>query len=62
MEDLEDTQDFDEYALHNVFTPDAGKNSLIMKVMNMLRKEGTSQVMIHLIHCMLIFHNINSKR
>ena len=26
MEDLEDTQDFDEYNLPNVFTPDAGKH------------------------------------
>ena len=49
MEDLEDTQDFDEYALFYVFPPDSGKISLIIKVMNLLRKEGTSQIIIHLI-------------
>ena len=27
MEDLEDTQDFIEYALPDVFTPDTGKKS-----------------------------------
>ena len=62
MEDLEDTQDFDEYALPDVSPPDAGKNYPIMKVMNMLRKEGTSQIMIYLIQCMLTLHNIKSKR
>ena len=62
MEDLEDTQYFDEYTLPDVFPSDAGKFSLIMKVMNLLRKEGTSQIMIHLIQCMLTFHNIKSKR
>ena len=36
--------------------------SLIMKVMNLLRKEVTSKIMIHLIQCMLTFHNIKSKR
>ena len=40
MEDLEDTQYFDEYALPDVFPPDAGKFYLIMNVMNMLQKEG----------------------
>ena len=35
---------------------------LILKLMNMLRKEGTSQIMIHFIQCMLIFHNIMSNR
>ena len=34
---------------------------LIMKVMNMLRKEGVSQIIIHLIPCMLTLHNIKSK-
>ena len=62
MEYLEDTQDFDEYALFGVSAPDAGKSSLIIKVMNMLRKEGTSQIMIHIIRCMFTFHNIKSKR
>ena len=61
MEDLEDTQDLDEYNLPDVFPPDAGNFSLIMKVTNLLRKEGTSQIMIHLIQFMLIFHNIKSK-
>ena len=38
MEDLQGTQDFYEYALNDVLPPDAGKKSLIMKVINMLRK------------------------
>ena len=62
MEYLEYTQDFDEYSLPDVFPPDAGKFSLIMKVINMLWKEGRIQIMIHLVQCMLIFHNIKSKR
>ena len=37
------------------------KHYLIMKVMNTLRKDGTSQIMIHLTHCMLKFYNINTK-
>ena len=35
---------------------------LIMKVMNLLKNEDTSQIMIHLIQCMFTFHNIMSKR
>ena len=62
MEDIEDTQDFDEYALSDVPPPDSGNVSLIMKVMNLLRKEVTIQIMIHLVQCMLTFHNINQKR
>ena len=34
MEDLEDNQDFYEYALPDVFTPDARKISMVIKVMN----------------------------
>ena len=45
MEDLEDTQYFYEYALPDVFTTDAGKFSMVMKVMNMLREEGTSKIL-----------------
>ena len=61
MEDLED-----KYLMSTlypmVFPSDAGNFSLIMKVMNPLRKEGTSQIIIHLIQCMLAFQNIKSKR
>ena len=42
MEDIEDTQYYDDYALPDVPPPDAEKTSLIMTVMNMLQKEGTS--------------------
>ena len=45
MEDLEDIQDFYEYALPDVFNPDAGKFYMVMKVMNLLREEGTSQIL-----------------
>ena len=38
------------------------KTSLIKKVMNVLWKEGKSQITIHLIQCMLTLHNIRSKR
>ena len=38
MEDLEDTQDFYEYALPDVFTPDAETFSMVMKVMNLLQE------------------------
>ena len=62
MEDLEDTQNIDEYALPDAPPPDAGKFSLIMKLMNILRKEGKIQIMNNLIQCMLILHNIKSKR
>ena len=45
MEDLEDTQYFYEYALPDVFTPDAGKFSMVVKVMNLFREEGISQIL-----------------
>ena len=45
MEDLEDTQYFYVYALPDVFTPDSGKIYMVMKLMNMLREEGTSQIL-----------------
>ena len=61
MEDIEDTQDFYKYALPDV-SPLMLEKYLIMKVMNLLRKEGTSQIIIYLIQCMLTFHNIESKR
>ena len=61
MEYIEDTQYFDEYALPHVVPPDAGKNSLIMKVMNMLQKKGKNQIMIYIIQFMLTFHHIKSK-
>ena len=44
MEDLEDTQDFYEYDLPNAFTPDAGKCSMVTKVMNLLREEESSKI------------------
>ena len=34
---------------------------LMMKVMNLFCKEGTSQIMIRPVQCMLAFQNINSK-
>ena len=61
MEDLEDTQDFDEYNLPNVSPLVLANISLIMKVMDLLRKEGTGLIMIHLIQFILTFHNIKSK-
>ena len=42
MEDLEDTEYFDEYALPAVLTPDSRKKYLIM---NLLQKEETSQIL-----------------
>ena len=44
MEYLEDTQAFDEYALPDVLTPDVGKISMVMKIMNMLQEEGTGKI------------------
>ena len=35
---------------------------LIRKVMNILRKEGTSKIKIHPLQCMLTFQIINTKR
>ena len=61
IEDLEDTQYFDEYALFDFSSLMLEFFSLIMKVMNMLQKEGKSQIMINLIQCMLTFHNIMYK-
>ena len=34
---------------------------LMKKLMNLLRKEGTSQIIIPPLQCMVIFHNIKSK-
>ena len=48
-----DGSPLDALMLENIF--------LVMKVMNMLQKEGTSQIIIHLIPCMFKFHNIKSK-
>ena len=45
MEDPEDTQDFYEYDLSDVFTPDDGKFAMITKIMNLLREEGTSKML-----------------
>ena len=45
MEDLEDTQYFYEYSLPDVLNPDSGNLSKVMKVMNMLREEGTSEIL-----------------
>ena len=44
-----------------MFAPLMLEKSLIMKVMNQLQKEGTSQIIIDLIQCMLTFYDINSK-
>ena len=38
------------------------QNFLIIKVMNLWRKEGKSQIMIYLIRCMLRFQNIKYTR
>ena len=38
MEDIEDIQDFYEYTIPDIFTPDTGKFSMLMKVMNLLRE------------------------
>ena len=45
MEDLEDTQDFYEYALPDVFTPDAETFSMVMKVMNLLQEQCSCQIL-----------------
>ena len=45
MEDIECTKYFYEYNLPDIFTPDAGNVSMVMKVTNMLREEGTSQIL-----------------
>ena len=45
MEDLEDTQDIYEYALPDILNPDAGKLSMVMKVMNLLWEEVTSEIL-----------------
>ena len=49
LEYLEDNQYFDEHILPDVFLPDADNFSLVLKVTNLLRKEVTSQIMIHLV-------------
>ena len=45
IEDLEDTQDFFEYALPDIFTPNASKISMVMKLMNFFCEEGASQIL-----------------
>ena len=45
MEDLEVTQYFYEYALPDVFILDAGKFSMVMKVVNLLLEGGASQIL-----------------
>ena len=45
MEDLEYTQYFYEYALTDIFTPDSGTFSVVVKVMNLLRGEGKRQIL-----------------
>ena len=40
MEDPEATQDFYEYALPDVLTPDSGNKYMVMKLINLLREEG----------------------
>ena len=44
MKDLENTQDFYEYALPDVFTPDVGKFSMVMKAMNLFWEKGTNKI------------------
>ena len=45
MEDLEDTQKIYEYALPDIFTPDSGKYSMVMKVTNLWWGEETSEIL-----------------
>ena len=45
MKDIEYTQYFYEYDLPDVFTPDAGNVSMVMKIKNLLREEGTSKIL-----------------
>ena len=44
-ENIEYNQYFYEYDLTDVFTPDSGNVSMVMKVTNLLREEGTSQIL-----------------
>ena len=44
MEDVEDTQLFNEYALPDIL-PLILENSMVMKVMNLFREEGTIQIL-----------------
>ena len=62
MEDLEDAQDFDEYALPDVFPPDAGNVFSDHESNKYVAGGGESLITIHLIQCVLTFHNIKSKR
>ena len=62
MEYIEDAQYFDDYALPDVSPPDDGNFSLMTKIMNLLRKEGTDQIIIYRIQCMLKLHHVKSKR
>ena len=62
MEDLEDNQYFVDSALPDVFPLDTGDFFLTMKIINMMRKEGTSKIRIHHLQCMLTSQNVKSKR
>ena len=62
MKYLEYTQYFDEYAIPNVSPPNAGTFYLVIKVINLLWKEDTCQIIIYLIQCMLTFHHIKYKK
>ena len=61
MEYIEDTQGFYEDSLPDFSPLILMKITLISKLMNMLRKEGTSQITIHPLQCMLVLNNIKSK-
>ena len=61
MEYLEDTQYFGEYTLTDVSSQVMELFSLVMKVINLVRKEGGDQVTIYLIQCMLTFQYIKSQ-
>ena len=62
MEYFGDSQDFDEDALPDFVPLDAGNILLMMKVMNLFRKEMTNKIIIHPLRCMLTFQNTKSKR
>ena len=62
MEDIEDTQDLDRYALPYVSPLNLEFFSLVMKVLNLLWKKGTVQIMIYLTQYMLTSQDIKSKR
>ena len=61
VEDLEDNQDIDEDALPDVVLIMV-KILLMMKVMNIFWEEVTTEIAINSNRCMLMLHNIKSKR